>query len=160
MRLPANESRTRRAAVSVLVASLAAPWAAPAQEAPVEYFEGLLWFERRPGGQEARVLPGKLMLHRREQKLAFFSGYTNRFETPFSKVKTLTYEFARKPSVLHNPIPDGQKPFHRATRHLLVLEFQDKGGYFKQEILELPKKSFGEVLKALEFATGLEVKRP
>lgn len=160
MRLPAKESRSRRTALSFLAAALATPWAARAQDPPVEYFEDLFWFERRPGSPEPRVQPGKLMLNRREQKVAFFSGYTNRFETPFSKIKTLTYEFARKPSVLHDPIPEGQKPFHRATRHLLVLEFQDKGGYFRQEILELPKKSFGEVLKALEFATGLEVKRP
>ena len=160
MRLPAKETTTRRAALCFLASSLATPWAARAQDAPIEYFEGLRWFERRPGGQEARIQPGKLMLSRREQKIAFFSGYTNRFETPFQKVKTLTYEFARKPSTLHDPIPEGQKPFHRATRHLLVLEFQDKGGYFRQELLELPKKSFGEILKALEFATGLEVKRP
>jgi hypothetical protein len=160
MRLLAKETTTRRAALCFLAANLAAQWNAQAQDAPVEYFEDLRWFERRPGGQEARIQPGKLMLDRREQRIAFFSGYTNRFETPISKIKALTYEFARKPSTLHDPIPEGQKPFHRATRHLLVLEFQDKGGYFRQEILELPKKSFGEVLKALEFATGLEVKRP
>lgn len=130
------------------------------QDAPVEYFEGLRWFERRPGGAEARVHPGKLMLSRREEKIAFFAGYTSRFESPIQKVQALRYEYAKKPSSLADPIPDGQKPFHRAMRHLLIFEYQDKGGAVRQEILELPKSSFGEILTALERATGLPVKRP
>lgn len=75
-------------------------------------------------------------------------------------MRALRYEYAKKPSALAEPIPDGQKPFHRAMRRLLVFEYQDKGGAVRQEILELPQSTFGEILTALERATGLSVKRP
>ncbi|MDZ7640181.1 MAG: hypothetical protein U5J83_18335 [Bryobacterales bacterium] len=130
-----------------------------AQDAPAEYYEMLRWFERRPGSTEPRVLDGKLVVNHKEEKVAFFAGYTNRFEAPFKKVKSLTYEFAKRPSDLSVPASDWQKTFKRGERHFLVFEYQDKGGYFKKEILELHKKNWSEVLKALEYATGLGVKR-
>lgn len=152
--------RDRRGFLSTLgVTLILQPQGLLAQSPPVEFFEDLRWYERKPGSTEPRILKGKLAVNRPEEKIAFFSGYTNRFESPFNKVKGLTYEYAQRPSDLTVPVAEWHKAFGRSKKHFLTFKYQDKEGYFKEELLELEKKTYNELLTALEYATGLETKR-
>lgn len=129
------------------------------EDPPVEYFRKTKWFEMRPGRSEPRVLEGNFVLNRREEKVAFFARSTKRFEIPLKKLKALAYDYGQRPADPTYAETDWTKMFNRSRRHFLTIEYQDAEGYFKNELLELTKKQWNEVIVALEYATGLQTTR-
>jgi|GEM_PF-2082927 len=170
---------TRRGMFAALVGVL--NLAASAAPMPVEHFEGIRLFELKPGATAPRELLGNFVINRRDEKLNFFSSHVKMLELPFQEIVTIRYEYAMRPKDLPLPPKDWPRLTKKSLKHLLTIigrHYEDIGpqasasGSASAEdpgpsagvrlvpiCMELPKSNFGEILSALELATGRTIQK-
>lgn len=141
---------------------------------PVEHFEKVRWFERKPGATQPRELVGNLAVNRKEDKLVFFARHAKLLEVRFDDIVRMSYEFAARPRDLEVPQKDWPRFSKKSPKHLLTVVYREFQTLSQREpgiapeaesflvvttAFELPTQIYGEIISSIEDATGRTVQR-
>lgn len=164
-----RQGLSRRGAFAWLLGVLATSLPLSAQRG--QHFEGIRWYAWQPGFMEPKEWVGNLYVNASTAKLNFFFDHSNLLEVPFDHIGSFAYEFAPQPTGVEIPSKGWPRMKRKAGKHLLKMVYKDprKGAprgaddtesfVVRTAVFELPAAKFGEVLEAIEVATGHTIKR-
>ncbi|MCW5964207.1 MAG: hypothetical protein KIT83_09220 [Bryobacterales bacterium] len=160
---------TRRNVFAWLLGVLATRTPASAQRG--QHFEGTRWYAWQPGHMEPKEWVGSLFVNAATSKLNFFHDHSNLLEVQFDNIGSFAYELAPQPTGVEIPPKGWPRMKRKSAKHLLILVYKDprKGAprgaddsenfVVRTAVFELLAANFGEVLEAVEVATGHTIRR-
>ncbi len=135
---------------------LAASWFM-AGEILAQDFERVQFFQLPPAGQvKGREVEGSLRFDDKTKGLVFMEkGGREMFSTPYTAIRTLTYERAARPRYWLGLVAR-EFLFTREKKHFLTIQYGPEGSG-QYALLRLHKNNFRHVLAMLESGTGKKI---
>lgn len=114
---------------------------------------------------DAKLLVGKdrivgaLVSDARKREVRFDADGAQPFRISSESIKSIYYERASKPRYAAGLLIAWPLLFTKSKQHFLTIQYSDKSGEGKFQIVQLDKKNFRTALETIEADTGIKIER-